>query len=173
MQLNKTHAKPYVPTDALERVGTIVDIDEIDLTICFPGGVENGSDLGETIRVLRDPPREAYVISKARLLEKGFPEGPRGGRMVNTKDLFNYNFDLFQPHRASGRYIAKAYQGLAKKIKQDGLRHPIVLNRNLDVLYGKTRLYACNYLKMEEVETFIVDTDLNERGYNDQQRSQT
>lgn len=69
--------------------------------------------------------------------------------------------DELIPYANNPRKNDKAVKAVAESIKQFGFKVPIVVDKNLEIIAGHTRLLAAKKLGMEKVPCIIAD-DLNE-----------
>lgn len=80
----------------------------------------------------------------------------------NKLEVKNFKIDEIHPYENNPRFNKDAVSKVAASIKKFGFKNPILVDKNMVIIAGHTRLEAAKKLKLEEVPC-IVAADLNEK----------
>jgi hypothetical protein len=149
---------PGVPEDAVGRVATLVEVCGSVLVLSFPNGVQLKD--GPVVNDLEvDEASGAFGLEKVKLITEGYEPGPYPGTVLLDVDKaykdFWHKFAAKDPRRSHHGHM----ENVADSIRQEGLRHPIILNNKLELRVGAYRLAAYHNLGKEKIEAYITDTD--------------
>jgi hypothetical protein len=147
-----------VPEDAVGRVATLVEACGTVLVFSFPNGVQLKG--GPTVNGLEvDEASGAFGLEKVKLITEGYEPGPYPGSVMldveKTYDDFWRVFGKNDPRRSHHGHM----ENVADSIRQEGLRHPIILNNKMELRVGAYRLAAYKALGREKIPAYITDTD--------------
>ena len=76
--------------------------------------------------------------------------------MKNINIIYK-KIDELKPYKNNPRKIDKAVKAVADSIKEFGFKVPIILDSNMEIIAGHTRLKAAKRLKYKEVPCIIAD----------------
>jgi len=65
--------------------------------------------------------------------------------------------DQLKPYKKNARFNENAVPKVAESIKQFGFRNPIIVDKNMSVIAGHTRLSAAKQLNLKKVPCIIAD----------------
>lgn len=68
-----------------------------------------------------------------------------------------FKIDQISKHEKNPRYNEMAVASVMKSIEEFGFNNPILLNKNMTILAGHTRLEACKRLGMSEIPCIVLD----------------
>lgn len=148
-----------LPKDCVERVGRVAEVAEDGgLTIEFPHGVmQDDGTLAERMEV---PAKTLREDAKAHVCELLYPPslglGEFGTVLCPTRGLYTLNWDSYKRRRD---LMGASLEWMIPDIRDNGLRHPIVLDAHMELVFGSKRLAACFALSnegMRYVECYIV-----------------
>lgn len=77
-------------------------------------------------------------------------------------EIKNFRIDEVKPYENNPRFNKDAVDKVANSIKKFGFKNPILVDKNMVIIAGHTRLEAAKKLKLEEVPVIIAD-DLDEK----------
>lgn len=80
----------------------------------------------------------------------------------NKLEVKNFKIDEIHPYENNPRFNKDAVSKVAASIKKFGFKNPILVDKNMVIIAGHTRLEAAKKLKLDEVPC-IVAADLNEK----------
>ena len=80
----------------------------------------------------------------------------------NNLEVKNFKIDEIHPYENNPRFNKDAVSKVAASIKKFGFKNPILVDKNMVIIAGHTRLEAAKKLKLDEVPC-IVAADLNEK----------
>lgn len=80
----------------------------------------------------------------------------------NKLEVKNFKIDQIHPYENNPRFNKDAVSKVAASIKKFGFKNPILVDKNMVIIAGHTRLEAAKKLKLDEVPC-IVAADLNEK----------
>lgn len=75
--------------------------------------------------------------------------------------IIYYEVDKLKPYKNNPRFNKEAIKLVAESIKEFGFKIPIIVDNNLEIIAGHTRLEASKYLGLKKVPV-IIASDLNE-----------
>jgi hypothetical protein len=147
-----------IPEDIVGRVGTLIECDGAWIKLSYPNGalLRDGSTVGAVEIVEND---DKYGLEKVKLITDGHKLGPHDGTvMLDVEPLYNSFWGRFKK-KDTRRSHNGHLEEVTASIKKDGLRHPIILNRNMELRVGAYRLAAYHALGKDKIEAYITDTD--------------
>jgi hypothetical protein len=155
---HKDELSRYITLDAIGRMGRVVEYDGETITIGFDNGVL--LDDGSKAEVLTIPAQhDKYGIETVDIITHGHNKGPHDGSvMLNVERLYKSFWGKFRKNDTRRKHNGHLQQ-VTDSIATDGLRHPIIVNKNLDLRVGAYRLAAYHQLGLEEIPAYITDTD--------------
>ena len=139
---------PGLPPDCVERVGKVVSVEDGVVEILYPHGL---ADHPPAVTVT---PKQQREVCKVEVVELMYPEkferGGFGTVQVPVNPLYTLNLDCYKRRRD---LLGPLVDKMVPDIKKNGLRHPIVTDHKLAVVFGSKRLAACAEIARERFDT--------------------
>jgi hypothetical protein len=147
-----------VPEDIVGRVGTLIERDGAYITLAYPNGVKlSDGSVVPSVEIVENDDR--HHMEKVTFVTKGHEPGPYPGSVLldveKTDAGFWGRFAPNDPRRRHGGHL----EDVKESIEREGLRHPIVMNRKLELRAGAYRLAAYKALGRGKIPAYITNTD--------------
>jgi hypothetical protein len=149
-----------VPHDAIEAIGWCAAIGPASIDVAFPYPVRHKDGSMRTL-VTVPTAHPCHYFARETLHETDeYPKGHAPGSYMLPVDTLFERYWVREYGRKAHTHILKKdawFQALQDDMAETGLRSPVVVYTDLNIMWGRHRVVAAKRLGWTEIECFITN----------------